>query len=328
MAGLNRPAVSQQHCAFHQVLQFAHIAGKVILLQPCNGAFRKGSGRQLIFTRIHAYKKSGQFQHVIPAFAQRRQTQGNNVQPKIQVLTELALFYPAFKIAVGCGKHAHINLDGLGAAHAVDLALLKHTEELCLQGQIHFRNFIKQEGAAIGKFKLARLAGNGASERTFLVPKKLALKQVFRQGGAVHSHKGLLRSLAHGMQIAGKHFLTSTRFAGNQHCSARSGHLTGQLQHPGNGGVITHNARPGAFVTGLVPAKGGHCRNRDRLALLACHSGDAVHIQRFKPVILRAQPHEPFGLFRVAFVRNHDDRRKIGIFRANGKQIFHTKARQ
>lgn len=86
------PAVSQQHCAFHQVLQFAHIAGKVILLQPCNGAFRKGSGRQLIFTRIHAYKKSGQFQHVIPAFAQRRQTQGNNVQPKIQVLTELALF--------------------------------------------------------------------------------------------------------------------------------------------------------------------------------------------------------------------------------------------
>ena len=130
------------------------------------------------------------------------------------------------------------------------------------------------------------------------------------------------------MQIAGKHFLTSTRFTGNQHCSARSGHLAGQLQHTGNGRVLAHNTRARASVTGLVSAKGGHSRNWGSLAFLACHSGHTVHIQRFKPVVPRTQPHEPLGLFRAAFVRNNYDWRKIGVFRANGKQIFHTKTRQ
>ena len=91
--------------------------------------------------------------------------------------------------------------------------------------------------------------------------------------------------------------------------------------------MLAHNTRAGAFVTGFVPAKGGYCGNRGSLALLACHSGHTVHIQRFKPVVARAKPHEPFGLFRAAFVRNNYDRRKVGVFRANGKQIFHTKAR-
>ena len=138
MAGLHRAAIGQQYGALHKILQFAHIAGKLILFQPDHRGFAQGHGRQIVLAHVHVHEKTGQFQHVVPAFAQGGQAQRDDVEPEIQVLTEFALFDPVLQIAVGGGQHAHVHPHCFRAAHPVDLAFLKHAQQLGLEGHIHF----------------------------------------------------------------------------------------------------------------------------------------------------------------------------------------------
>ena len=119
--------------------------------------------------------------------------------------------------------------------------------------------------------------------------KKFAFQQVLGQGGAVNGHKRLIGALAHGVQVAGKHFLARARFAGNQHRSARTGNLTRQLQHAGYGRVLTHYTRARTLLTGLVAAESGNGRYGSGFALLPRYSGNTLHVEGLEPVVACAK---------------------------------------
>ena len=157
---------------------------------------------------------------------------------------------------------------------------------------------------------------------------QFAFQQMFRQGRAVHGHKGTARAFAHGVQIAREHFLARARLAGDQHRGLGSRHLPGQLQDPGNGRMPPHDARAALAFGILRPmsAKGAGSRHGRGFARLAGHGHDPFHIQRFQPVVARAQTEQAFGFFRAALVGGDDDRREIGVFRAHGQQILHPEA--
>ena len=119
-------------------MQFAHIAGKVVIFEPVHGAGGQVCGREGVFTDIEIDEKAGQVQHVVATLVQGGQAQGNDVKAEIEILAKFALGDPFFEVAVGGGQHAHVNFEGFRAAHAVHLAFLEHAQEFGLQGQVHF----------------------------------------------------------------------------------------------------------------------------------------------------------------------------------------------
>jgi hypothetical protein len=162
-------------------------------------------------------KKIGEAEHIIAALAQRGQPQGDDVEAEEQILAELAFPHPVFKVAVGGGEHAHIHFHGFRAAHAVYFPFLQHSEQLGLQAELHFGNFVQQQGAASGKLEFAEFAGNGPGKGPFFVPEEFAFQKMFRQGGAVDGDKGLVGPVTVAVQIAGKHFLARAGLARYEH---------------------------------------------------------------------------------------------------------------
>ena len=101
--------------------------------------------------------------------AQRGQAQVHDVQAIEQVFAERAVLHRFGEIAVRGGDDADIDLDRLGAADAVDLALLDGAQQFGLQARIHLADFVEQQRAAIGFLELADAARDGAGERALLV---------------------------------------------------------------------------------------------------------------------------------------------------------------
>ena len=100
---------------------------------------------------------------------QRRVVDGNDVQALIQVFAEGAILEGGAQVAVGGGEQAHVDLDGAGAAEALEFALLQHAQEFDLGGGRHVADFVEEERALVGEFELAGLARGGAGEGSFFV---------------------------------------------------------------------------------------------------------------------------------------------------------------
>ncbi len=62
----------------------------------------------------------------------------DDAQPIVEVVTKTALVDGLDQVAVGGGDHPHVDLDRARPAHALELAILQHAQELDLQfpGQV------------------------------------------------------------------------------------------------------------------------------------------------------------------------------------------------
>src|SRR5260370_28390946 len=87
------------------------------------------------------------------ACAKRRQAQPDHVQAVEKILPEQALLYAAFQVLVSCRDDAHVGLDRLMPADAVELTVRQHTQEAGLQIGWHVADLVQTQGAAFGLFK-------------------------------------------------------------------------------------------------------------------------------------------------------------------------------
>ena len=60
-------------------------------------------------------------------------------------------------------------MEGLLAADAVKLALLKNAEKLGLRGLVKVADFVEEEGASVGELELAAAGGGGAGKGALFV---------------------------------------------------------------------------------------------------------------------------------------------------------------
>ena len=77
----------------------------------------------------------GEQRDVARPLAQRRDVDLDHVQAVEEVLAEAALLELLLEVAVGGGHDAHVHLEGLVAAHALELALLQEAQQLDLHGR-------------------------------------------------------------------------------------------------------------------------------------------------------------------------------------------------
>ena len=131
----------------------------------------------------------GQFGDVTRARAQRRQPQRHNIEAKIKVFTESSGLDLALHVAVGGGQDADIDAHRPIAAETVDLPLLEGAQQLGLQADIHFADFVEQQRATIRCLKLADPPGDRAGEGAFFVAEQFGFQQVLGNRRAIHRHE-------------------------------------------------------------------------------------------------------------------------------------------
>ena len=110
-----------------------------------------------------------QHRNVLAAIAQRWRRNRNHVEAKVQVFAELALLDLGTQILAGRGDHPQIHFDRLAAADAPKLALFDYAQQLGLQIEAEFTEFVEEHRAAAGQVKGPLAGGTGTGECAFLV---------------------------------------------------------------------------------------------------------------------------------------------------------------
>ena len=92
--------------------------------------------------RMTCQQTRHQRQNVARALAQRRHAQLEGADTKVKVFTELARHNRCAQVFVGGHHNAYIDIDGAVATQTDNLALLQYAQQLGLQIQRHFTDFI------------------------------------------------------------------------------------------------------------------------------------------------------------------------------------------
>jgi len=135
----------------------------------------------------------GELEDVIAPIAQRRQVDGHDQQPVVEVVAKTPRAHLLVEHPVGCGDEAHVGVQGGHRPHRPELAAVEDREELRLERMLELRHLIEEERPAVGGAKESLLGGSGARERALHVAEELRLHEVAGNRRAVHADEGPLR---------------------------------------------------------------------------------------------------------------------------------------
>ena len=109
----------------------------------------------------------GQRLDVLGALAQRRQLQGDDVEPVEEVFTESAGGDLCLEILVGGGEEADVDLAGAGRADGNELTLLQDPQQLGLQQRAEIADLVKEEGPLVCLLEQTPLRLDGPGKGAF-----------------------------------------------------------------------------------------------------------------------------------------------------------------
>jgi len=140
-------------------------------------------------------EKFCQKRNVLPALAERRQGDVDNLQTIVNILPELARRDAGGQIPVGRGNDAYIRPDGLCTADAGDFSVLQDPEDLGLGGQGHIADLVEKDRSAVGQLEFALALLERPGEGPFFVTEQFAFHQRFGNGCAVDNDVTLYRRM-------------------------------------------------------------------------------------------------------------------------------------
>ena len=130
-------------------------------------------------------EETGERADVFGPRAKRRHVEPGLVEAVIEIAPEGAFFDGFEQIDVGGGDDPHIHRDFAGAPEAVVRSAIEDAQELDLELQIQFSDFVEEQRAAVGDFEEALLERIGAAEGSFFVAEEFAFEQVIRESDVV-----------------------------------------------------------------------------------------------------------------------------------------------
>ena len=147
----------------------------------------------------------------------RRQGHDLEAQPVEQIGAEAALVDQPRQMLVGRGDDADVDLDRLGRADAGDLAIFDRAQQPVLRRRGQGRQFVEEQGAAVGFLEPAVAGLGGAGEAARLMPEQFGLDQIFGKRGAVHRHQRPRPARRQMVEPLGDQFLARAALADDQH---------------------------------------------------------------------------------------------------------------
>jgi hypothetical protein len=134
----------------------------------------------------------GEDRDVADALAQGGQLDLDDVDAVVEVLAELARRDELLEGLVAGEDDAHVDLDGLRAAHGLELAFLEDAQQLELHAGRGGVDLVEEDRPAVGREEAADLVGVRAGEGALDVPEELALQQRLGDAAAGDLDVGLL----------------------------------------------------------------------------------------------------------------------------------------
>src|SRR4051794_9695875 len=210
---LDREAAAAGHDerAIDHVAQLADVARPLVLLQRLDEV-RFDRLDLLLFRLIQLLQEEVREERdVFEALAQRRDLDGEHVQPVVEVLTHLAVDNRFLRIAVRCGDDARFDVDLLVAADAPELPFFEHAEQLDLQLDRHLSNFVEEDRTALGDFEVALAAFDCVRECALLVAEDFGLDQRRRDRAAIEGDERLRAPARQRVDGVGDDFFARSR---------------------------------------------------------------------------------------------------------------------
>src|SRR6266516_7798417 len=124
-----RLALTQHDGTLDHVLELAHVARPVVGREPLQGLLVNIADDLPRLLGEAVDQVFDQDRNVLRAFAERRQADGEDVQPVEQILPERAALHRGLEIAVRGREHAHVHRNRMTAADALDLSLLENPQQ-------------------------------------------------------------------------------------------------------------------------------------------------------------------------------------------------------
>lgn len=183
--------------------------------------------------------------NVFAAFAERRQVNGKNVEAVVKIAAEFLVLDGADEIAIAGGEDAGVDADSSGSTEALELLILEHAQQLGLELEGNFSNFIKEKSATVGEFEASHFLGDGAGEGSLFMAEKFALEEAGGNGGAVELYEGTVAARTHHVNGAG-----DALFAG----SGLAGDKDGGVGVGDDGGVVEHTFESTAVADDVLEA--------------------------------------------------------------------------
>src|SRR5512133_149959 len=218
--------VSHDEQPFDRVFKLPDISRPGVPDQCLKGLLVKGD----LVAAVFGAEVSDEERYVRAALAERRQVQRNDRQPVIQVFAEGAIGDRLFNIQIGGGYDADIQFLYLRVADRFHFLLLKRPEQLGLQFERQFADFVEEQRAPVRRLELSELVPHRSGEGTFDMTKQFTLQQVTGDGGTVDGNEGGVFAGTVGMDRTGNQLFTGTRFSGYQNGRLGVGHLANHLK--------------------------------------------------------------------------------------------------
>src|SRR5437868_2784636 len=103
-----------------------------------------------------------QHRNIALAFSQRRHTNGEDIEPVIQVTAKLFFRHALSQVAIRGSNQAYVYANGASAAQSFELLVLQHAQQLRLELQRDISYFVQKQTALVSQFQ----ASNFLTDRT------------------------------------------------------------------------------------------------------------------------------------------------------------------
>ena len=158
---------------------------------------------------------------VVLARAQRGDLDRDHVEAVVEVLTEAPLRDQRGEVAVGRRDHAHVDLDRLLAADALERLFLQRAQHLRLRAHAHVADLVEEQGAAIRLLEAPASSRVSTREGPALVAEELGLDELVGDGRAVDLDERLRSPRGHRVDGTRHQLLAAAVLAVDQHATAR-----------------------------------------------------------------------------------------------------------
>ncbi len=147
-------------------------------VQDCGRHLRRLAA---VLLAIALEEELGQGRNVLSPRPQRRQMDRHDVQAVVQVFSEVPGANFILERLVGGGNHARVHSNRPALAHALEFALLQHSQQLHLKLGAHAADFVEEDGAAVRRLEPAGLVVERPGERPLDVAEELAFEQALAE---------------------------------------------------------------------------------------------------------------------------------------------------
>ena len=162
--------VAQNHRPLYDVLQFANIAGPIVIRERLQRLRWNSFDFPAHPLRMFLDEVASEQGDVLTPLPQGRNVQRKDVQPVVQVRPEPVLIDHRLQVPIGCGDEPDVRPDSAIAADTLELLVLDSAEQLRLEFERHFADLVEKERTSMRQFEASDLLRHRSGERALLVP--------------------------------------------------------------------------------------------------------------------------------------------------------------